>query len=99
MNGLLENKHMKPRFIVHTCNQLHSNEIMIHIKEPSPSILVSENSLTHCWVSMTEIKCNLQRAVLFWFSGASFFVIGLHASLLSMSDTPEITEQITMEEV
>ena len=32
-------------------------------------------------------------------SGVSFFIIGLHASLLSTSDTPEITEELTMEEV
>ena len=33
------------------------------------------------------------------FAGASFFVIGLHASLLSTSDTPAITEELVMEEV
>lgn len=32
-------------------------------------------------------------------SGASIVTVGLHASMLSTSDTPEITEQITMEEV
>ena len=36
---------------------------------------------------------------LFFLLGASFFIIGLHASLLSTSDTPEITEELTMEEV
>ncbi|KAJ7333126.1 Prenylated Rab acceptor protein 1 [Desmophyllum pertusum] len=38
-------------------------------------------------------------STVFWIIGASFFVIGLHASLLRTSDPPEITEQLTMEEV
>ncbi|XP_073256445.1 prenylated Rab acceptor protein 1-like [Porites lutea] len=38
-------------------------------------------------------------STVFWIIGASFFIIGLHASLLSTSDTPEITEELTMEEV
>jgi len=35
----------------------------------------------------------------YFFTGASFFIIGLHASLLSSSDTPAITEELQMEEV
>jgi len=41
----------------------------------------------------------VERSFIFYYSGASFFIIGLHASLLSTSDTPEITEELTMEEV
>lgn len=38
-------------------------------------------------------------STVFWIIGASIFTVGLHASMLSTSDAPEITEQITMEEV
>lgn len=38
-------------------------------------------------------------SAVFWIIGASFVVIGLHASLLSTSDTQAITDQLTMEEV
>lgn len=38
-------------------------------------------------------------STVFWIIGASIVTVGLHASMLSTSDTPEITEQITMEEV
>ena len=41
--------------------------------------------------------CTSNCSYLILFAGASFFVIGLHASLLG-SETPEV-EEITMEEV
>ncbi|XP_074633393.1 prenylated Rab acceptor protein 1-like [Acropora palmata] len=38
-------------------------------------------------------------STVFWIIGASICVIGLHACILSTSDTPVVTEQLTMEEV
>lgn len=62
-------------------------------RDPKPPAIIHRSSAPRFLNASTKI-------VLFSvFTGASFVVIGLHASLLRTSDTPAITEELVMEEV